>query len=157
VGLRHGGGLFVSGLTLCENAAMGAVQVQHYLGRARDFFNGMRLLRDDLPKYMSSSALLGIHSAISYSDALRTGMGCADVSSDDHRSAATDLRSRLSSRKFEKMQGAARLGRLLSKKNLIAYTSETRKASEIEEILKQAERFAAWAEETGRQLQIEGW
>jgi hypothetical protein len=133
------------------------VQVQDYLSRARDFFNGMRLLRDDLPVFMSSAALLGIHSAISYSDALRTGMGCVDVSSDDHRSAESDLRSRLSSRKIEKTQAAARLGSLLSKKSLIAYASDARKVGEIEQILKQAERFASWAEETGRRLRIEGW
>lgn len=136
---------------------MGDVQVQHYLERARDFFNGMRLLRDGLPEYMSSSALLGIHSAISYSDALRTGMGCTDVSSDDHLSAASDLKSRLLSRRSEKAGGAERLSRILSKKNLIAYAPEARKAGEIEEVLKQAERFASWAEETGRHLQIEGW
>lgn len=136
---------------------MGAVQVQQYLSRARDFFNGMRLLRDDLSEYKSSSALLGIHSAISYSDALRIGMGCADVSSDDHRSATSDLRIRLASRRFDKMQGTTRLERLISRKNGIAYASEALRENEIEELVKQAERFASWAEEAGRRLQIEGW
>jgi hypothetical protein len=136
---------------------MVGVQVQHFLDRARDFFNGMRLLRDDLAEFKSSSALLGIHCAISYSDALRTGMGCADVSSDDHQNAVNDLKLRLASRKFEKMQGAIRLERLLSKKNRIAYASGVPRENEIEDIVKQAERFAFWAEETGRRLQIEGW
>jgi len=117
----------------------------------------MRLLRDDLAEFKSSSALLGIHCAISYSDALRTGMGCADVSSDDHQNAVNDLKLRLASRKFEKMQGAIRLERLLSKKNRIAYASGVPRENEIEDIVKQAERFAFWAEETGRRLQIEGW
>ncbi len=136
---------------------MGAVQVQHYLGRARDFFNGMRLLREDLSEYKASSALLGVHSAISYSDALRVGMGCADVSSDDHRNSTSDLRVRLASRKFEKMQGTTRLERLISRKNGVAYACEALRENEIEELVKQAERFASWAEEAGRQLQIEGW
>lgn len=134
-----------------------AMQVQHFLGRARDFLKGMDLLKDDLAEYRSSTALLGIHCAISYSDALRTGMGCTDVSSDNHSSAASDLKSRLASRKFEKMQGAVRFERLLSKKSRIAYASEAAREDEVEDIVKQAERFAFWAEETGRKLKIEGW
>ncbi len=136
---------------------MQVIQVQHYLNRARDFLKGMDLLRDDLTEYKSSCALLGIHCAISYSDALRTGMGCADLTSDDHKTAASDLTTRLMSRKFQKVQGAARLERLLARKNGIAYAAEQARENEVEEIVKQAERFAFWAEETGRQLQIEGW
>jgi hypothetical protein len=133
------------------------VSVQHYLSRARDFLKGMDLLKDDLSEFKSSSALLGIHCAISYSDALRTGMGATDVSSDDHRSAAGDLKSRLEYRKFEKMQGALRLEKLLAKKPRIAYAPEAPRENEIEDIVKHAARFAFWAEETGRQLQIQGW
>ena len=142
---------------MCENAAMIAVQVQHYQSRARDFLKGMDLLKTDLMEFRLSSALLGIHCAISYSDALRTGMGCTDVSSSDHRYAASDLKSRLTSRSFEKLQGVVRLEKLLSKKDRIAYASEAPRENEIEEIVKQTERFAFWAEETGRKLQIEGW
>jgi len=134
-----------------------AVQVQQYQSRARDFLKGMELLKTDLMAFKLSSALLGIHCAISCSDALRTGMGCTDVSSSDHRNAARDLKSRLISRRVEKLQGVARLERLLSKKDRIAYASEAPKENEIEDIVKQAERFAFWAEETGKRLQIEGW
>ncbi|MGB6827096.1 MAG: hypothetical protein WBE41_03560, partial [Terracidiphilus sp.] len=110
-----------------------------------------------LSEYMSSTALLGIHCAISYSDALRTGLGCADVSADDHQSAAHDLRARLSSRRFEKTQGVDRLGKLLSKKSRIAYASDAVKEEEVVDIVKRAKRFAEWAEETGKKLKIEGW
>ncbi len=136
---------------------MAAVQVQHFLGRARDFLKGMDLLQDDLTEFQFSPALLGIHCAISYCDALRTGMGCADVSLDDHRGAANDLKQRLVDRRFVKMQGADRLGKLLSKKSRIAYASEMARETEIKDIVKQAERFAFWAEETGKALKIEGW
>jgi len=134
-----------------------AVEVQHFLGRARDFLKGMELLKDDLTEFRSSSGLLGIHCAISYSDALRTGMGCADVSSEDHRSAAADLKSRLASRRFEKRQGANHLERLLTKKNRVAYASEAVKEDEIVDIVKRARRFAQWAEEAGKEMKIEGW
>lgn len=55
------------------------------------------------------------------------------------------------------MQGTTRLERLISRKNGIAYASEALRENEIEELVKQAERFASWAEEAGRRLQIEGW
>ena len=136
---------------------MPAIEVQHFLGRARDLLKGMDILRDDLAEYRYSSALLGIHCAISYSDALRYGLGSVKLSSDDHKSAAEDLRSRLASRKFEQLQGADRLEKLLSRKSRVAYSSEATREEEAEEIVKQAQRFARWTEETGRQLRIEGW
>jgi hypothetical protein len=60
---------------------MAAMQVQHFLGRARDFLKGMDLLQDDLAEFRFSPALLGIHGAISYCDALRIGLGSVRVSS----------------------------------------------------------------------------
>ena len=142
----------------CENGLMVAVQVQTYLGRARDFLEGFNLLKDDLDEFRFSSALLGIHCAISYSDALRTGMGCENVSSDDHRSAADDLKRRLNEdRSVENLRGVEHLKNLLSKKSRIEYASETVRREEIEIIVKQAVRFAFWAEETGGALKIEGW
>jgi hypothetical protein len=134
-----------------------AIEVQHFLGRARDLLKGMDLLKDDLEEFKYSSALLGIHSAISYSDALRIGLGNAKLSSDDHGSAAGDLRSLLAGRKFERLQGIDRLERLLSKKSRIAYASDTASQNEIKDIVVQAQRFASWAEDTGKTLGIEGW
>jgi hypothetical protein len=134
-----------------------AIEVQHILGRARDFLKGMDLLKDDLAGFRFSSTLLGIHGAISYCDALRVGLGSASVSSDDHGTAAKDLRSLLASRKFEESRGADRLEKLLSKKSRIAYAREAAGEVEIKQIVQNAERFAAWAESTGKALRIEGW
>jgi hypothetical protein len=92
-----------------------------------------------------------------YCDALRAGLGSAKVSSDDHRKAAKELRSRLSARKFANPQGVDRLEKLLSKKSKIAYSGESASEAEIENIVLQARRFAVWAEESGRKLKIEGW
>jgi hypothetical protein len=161
MGLRCGGGLFVSrgyqASGLFESDLMSSVDVQHYLGRARDFLEGMEILKNDPPEYRYSSALLGIHSAMSYGDALRVGLGSRKVSSQDHRGAAKDLRSLLDAKGFEKPQGVDRLRYLLAKKSRTAYGSETPGNTEIQEIVLQAERFAAWAEESGRKLKIEGW
>jgi hypothetical protein len=117
----------------------------------------MNLLREDLENFRFSSALLGIHCAISYCDALRIGLGRARISSDDHGSAATDLRSLLASRKFEQPQGTERLSKLLSKKSRIAYSPDAASEDEIKLIHQHTERFAAWAETTGKELNIEGW
>ena len=136
---------------------MAAVEVQNFLARAGDFLKGMERLRDDLAQYRSSSALLGIHGAISYSDALRTGMGSNGVSSDDHRSAARELNRMLTDRNFDKPQGADRLAKLLGKKRGIEYSAHALKENTAGDIVDQAQRFAAWAEEIGRKLKIEGW
>jgi hypothetical protein len=136
---------------------MSAIEVQHFLSRARDFFEGAKFLQDDLALYRYSSALLGIHGALSYADALRVGMGSTNLSSDNHQSAVGDLKSLLASRKFEKTQGVVRLGKLLSMKSRIAYTPEATTEKDIKDILVHAERFAAWAEDAGKKLQIEGW
>lgn len=136
---------------------MAALQVQHYLSRARDFLEGMNLLKDDLTEFRFSSALLGIHCALSYCDALRIGLGSTKVSSDDHLSAARDLKTLLASRRFEKLQGADRLEKLLSKKSRIAYSQDTASEAEIKLIHQNTERFAAWAEATGKAMRIEGW
>jgi hypothetical protein len=67
------------------------------------------------------------------------------------------LKSLLAARKFEKLQGADRLGKLLSKKSRIAYAPDATREDEIQQIVQDAERFAAWAEATGKALKIEGW
>jgi hypothetical protein len=136
---------------------MPAIEVQHFLGRARDFLDGMKLLSDDLTEYRYSSALLAIHSAISYCDALRSGLGGVKLSLDNHLSAVGELRTLLADRKYDKPQGADRLERLLSKKSKIAYAADEATKNEIDDIVLQAERFALWAEEVGEKLKIEGW
>jgi hypothetical protein len=136
---------------------MAAVQVQLFLDRARDFFNGMDLLKDDLDEYRFSPALLGIHCAISYCDALRIGLGSTNVSSDDHGSAAEDLKRHLDDRKVENLRGVEHLRKLLSKKSRIAYAPDAVRKFDFEQIVTHTERFVVWAEETGRKLKIEGW
>jgi hypothetical protein len=134
-----------------------AVEVQHHLGRAREFLEGMRTLRDEDEDYGYSTALLGIHAAISYCDALRKGMGQMDLTAEDHLRALDDLKRLLRTRKFASMQGADRLGKLTAKKSKVAYRAVTLRVEEVDEILKDSERFAIWAEDAGRILKIEGW
>jgi hypothetical protein len=131
--------------------------VQHYRDRAKDFLGGMDLLQHDLDAYRYSSALLGIHGAISYADALRAGLGSKKLSSDDHGRAGNELKLLLDSREFEQQQGVKHLRLLLSRKTRISYAAETVRKNEVEDTVKRAMRFADWAEETGKALKIEGW
>jgi hypothetical protein len=133
-----------------------AVEVQHYLNRARDFLSGVDLLRKDLDQYKYSVALLGIHAAISYCDAMRVGLGSRRLSSDDHRAAADDLRLHLGSHIPDARSGTDRLRKILGYKSKIAY-GPFESGLDFGTIVKDALRFAAWAENTGRALRIEGW
>jgi hypothetical protein len=134
-----------------------AGRFEHYRDRARDFLDGMKFLREDLEAFGHSSALLGIHGAISYADALRIGMGSKKVSSDDHSRATSELKSLLDSRRIDQQQGVKHLRLLLASKSRISYAAEMVRKNEVEDIVKRAMRFADWAEETGRALKIEGW
>jgi hypothetical protein len=135
---------------------MPAAQVEHYLQRAADFFYGMRLMRGD-ETYRNSSALLAIHSAVSYSDALRVGLGEQKLSADDHSKAVDALKNVLPSKQASDQAGFGHLRFLLSQKSRVAYGSQTLTAKELEMLLTKAERFVGWANTVGRQLKIEGW
>ncbi len=133
-----------------------SVQVQHYLSRARDFLQGVDLLKEDLDEYKYSSALLGIHAAISYCDAMRVGLGSERLSSEDHLSAVADLKSHLGARKLNASKGTDRLQRLLGVKSKIAYGPYA-SGLDFGRVVQDAIRFAAWAELAGKTLRIEGW
>jgi hypothetical protein len=135
---------------------MVAVEVQHFLGRARDFLQGADLMKEDLDQYRYSAALLGIHAAISYSDAMRIGLGSKKLSSDDHRQAAEDLKSLLGARKHDSGHGIDRFRRLLGYKSRIAY-AQSASGMDFGKIVEDALRFAVWAEKAGETLRIEGW
>ena len=134
---------------------MGAVEVRLYLDRAQDFLQGMQLLRED-KAYRTSSALLGIHSAVAYSDALRAGLGDESMAAEDHQIATKALRRLLSDR-TENDSGLRHLESLLSKKHAVAYGNRRLTGNDFELIFTQAERFAKWVNGMGSQLKVEGW
>ncbi|MGA2887850.1 MAG: hypothetical protein ABSE51_07345 [Terracidiphilus sp.] len=136
---------------------MASVEVQHYRNRAKDFLDGMKFLQEDLDAFGYSSALLGIHGAISYADALRAGMGSKKLSAGDHSRAADDLKSLLDSNRFDRQQGVKHFRMLLTLKSKISYAAQTVRKNEFEDVVKRAMRFADWAEGTGKALKIEGW
>jgi hypothetical protein len=135
---------------------MSAMEVQHYLSRAQDFMEGMLLLRED-EQFQSSSALLGIHAAVSYTDALRIGLGDESLVSEDHRTAAAALRKLILNKRESNVDGVTRFEKLVAKKSLIAYGNKRLDRNDFESVYTNAERFAKWANDMGSQLKIEGW
>jgi len=107
--------------------------------------------------YSNSSALLAIHCAISYSDALRIGLGDDRVSADDHQNAGDALQRLLLAKRLQNQTGLKHLQYLLSRKNLVAYGSERLNSNEIEALINKANRFQRWAHQVARQFKIEGW
>lgn len=143
-------------MKLWNNVLMSAVTVQHYIRRATDFLEGMKLTRADEP-YWNSSALLAIHSAVSYSDALRAGLGDKKLSADSHEKAADSLQKVLSAKISSDQAGLKHFRYLLSKKHLVTYGDQRLEHTDYEALFTKAERFAQWADRLGNQLNIEGW
>ena len=135
---------------------MSALTVEHYLQRARDFFLGMHLMRDADP-YRNSVALLAIHSAVSFSDALRIGLGDERLANDNHDQAADSLRRLLQARRAELGSGLSHLQYLLGRKSGISYGNERLIDNELRKLILGAERFSAWANDIGKRLELEGW
>ena len=139
-----------------DNFQMQTVQLQHYIRRSTDFLEGMKLTRTDEP-YWNSSALLAIHSAVSYSDALRIGLGDQRLSADDHNQAADALQKLLPSNRLSNQTGLGHFRYLLSKKHLVTYGDRRLERTDYEALFTKAERFAQWVDSVGIQLRIEGW
>jgi len=114
--------------------------VQLYLNRAEDMFDAMILLYGD-QAFRNSSALLAIHSAISYSDALRAGLGDEKLAADGHDKAADTLQA-LVARYPQHGSGVSHLRFLLSRKNVVAYSAKRMEHSDYEALFTRAGRFA---------------
>ena len=135
---------------------MRSVRVRHYLQRATDFFDCMQLTRDD-ESFRNSSALLAIHSAVSFCDALRAGLGDRELSSDNHNQAADALSKQIPSGVRLDPSGLDHLRYLISRKTAMAYGERRVEEKTFGLVVLRSERFAAWANDTGKRLGIEGW
>ncbi len=103
-----------------------------------------------------SSALLAIHCAVSYSDALRSSLGDSRLSSDDHSKAADALEKLLPPKLSDRL-GLTHLRKLLARKSRVAYSDQRLSHTEMEDLILAAERFEIWTLKLARQLDLEGW
>jgi predicted enzyme involved in methoxymalonyl-ACP biosynthesis len=88
---------------------------------------------------------------------LRIALGGESLSAEDHSTAATDLRLRLTAKKYEKLGGIGRLRELLNRKGQVAYSDARLNENQVKLILVDAERFEVWANTAAKELKIEGW
>jgi hypothetical protein len=116
-----------------------------YHRRGAQFASAMKLCQDDLPSYASAAALLAVHSAISYSDALLIGLGNARPRGENHQEAITALKRACTVARIDH-QGIAHLQRLLSVKTDISYGEKQADDERITALCIAAERFQVWAE-----------
>ena len=118
-----------------------------YHRRAQQLAGAMRLCQDDLPAYGSAAALLAVHSAISFNDALLTGLGHARPKGENHRTAVTALKRACTGAKIDS-QGIIHLQKLLSAKTDISYGEKQVEDERTTALCIAAERFQAWVERT---------
>jgi hypothetical protein len=122
-----------------------------YVERAADFSAARRKLADD-QRCASSEALLAVHSAISWNDALLAKMSGKAYKSQDHAKAVVATEQECAKRRLE-TDGLRHLRKLVAKKSDVAY-GDRRISSEVaSELSLSAERFEAWAIKSLEKLQ----
>jgi hypothetical protein len=124
---------------------MAEISVELYHGRALQLANAMKLCRDDLPSYAWAAALLAIHSAISYCDAVLIKLDGRRSHSQDHGQAVAAVIKACKKRKIQ-AEGIRHLDKLVGAKTNISYGDEQVGRETVEVLCLAAERFQAWAE-----------
>jgi hypothetical protein len=141
-----------------KNALMQVVRMRVYLAKARDFLDGMKLSSELAEsECRASSALLAVHSAISYGDALWVGLGQKETAAQGHKSRAPRLKKLLNERSYPRQQGLMHLERLLGYKTNVAYSDTSVTEKQVKVMIDHALRFSTWANTVGSELKIEGW
>jgi hypothetical protein len=105
----------------------------------------MKLCQDDLSAYASAAALLAIHSAISYSDAVLIDLSGVRPRSDNHLDAVQKLKRACRSAQLDQ-HGISHFQRLLGAKTEISYGDKSVGHEKTMALCIAAERFQAWAE-----------
>jgi hypothetical protein len=95
-------------------------------------------------QHASALAILSVHAAIAYADAIAIHVGGRKSTSSDHAGAARLLRSLLGPRLPAAMQTA--VARLLSEKDRFEYQGYIATMREATSLFSRAEQIAAWAE-----------
>lgn len=115
-----------------------------YYKRADEFFEAMS---DEIVfERYNASALLGIHASIALTDSLTIYERRRRAGDEQHTDAVKLLKDICNTKGISE-DGPNRLGKILSKKNLVAYGSRFRvmDTSELQSIRLNVERFFTWA------------
>lgn len=113
--------------------------------RAMQMADAMKLCQEDLPSYGSAAALLAVHSAISYSDAVAIGLGGSQPRGENHREAIASLRKICTAARVDH-RGISHFQALISAKTDISYGKHSIDNERVRAFCVAAERFQVWAE-----------
>jgi hypothetical protein len=116
-----------------------------FITAAIQLAEGMKLCQEDLPAYGSAAALLAVHSAIPYSDAVLIGLGDIRPQGDDHRQAVNSLRKACGRARLDR-RGITHFERLVGAKTDISYGDRSIDNERVRAFCIAAERFQVWAE-----------
>lgn len=123
-----------------------ATQAEGYaeVGR-RLLLAGRAIEQQGDPQHASALAILAVHCAIAYTDALCIRLGGRKSTAADHTAAARLLKGVLGTRLPVMMERT--LTRTLAEKERFGYQGYVAKLSEARALFARLERYAAWAEE----------
>ncbi len=124
---------------------MGEISVRVYQDRGSQLAKAMRLCRYNRPAYPSAAALLAVHSAIAYNDAVQIKLTGDRSRTQDHGQAMVAIKKACGTAKIEP-HGVAQLGKLLSMKTDISYGDKEVDNQLADALCVAADRFEAWAE-----------
>jgi hypothetical protein len=96
------------------------------------------------PRHASALAILSIHAAIAYTDAVCIHLGGRKSTSADHEAAARLLASLMGNRVSAQVERTLR--RLLGEKDRLEYQGYVATLREADGLFARAERYATWAE-----------
>jgi hypothetical protein len=96
-------------------------------------------------RFGNAIAILAIHAAIAYADALSIAYGEVKSGAGDHRAAADVLRDALGPSADSRMVG--RFGAILASKDRVSYTGTHYTVDDATRLLAEARAFCGWAEE----------
>jgi hypothetical protein len=122
-----------------------AAKTQQYVEKAGHFFDGMKLLFEDLDSYRTGIGLLAIHSAISLNDAISVGLTGKRGKHQNHAQSVHELTELCTSNKVLNTEGVNHLAWLVARKNKVAYEHRRLDDKSVKLAVEKAERFSAWA------------
>lgn len=127
---------------MCRGMSQLSLSVYH--GRALQLANAMELCHDGMDAYASAVALLAVHSAISFGDAVLISL--TGRRARVHRQAVTAITAACKKARIQ-ADGIKHLSSLVSAKTDVSYGDKDVDKEKAEILYVAAERFQAWAEQ----------
>jgi hypothetical protein len=124
---------------------MADVSFAVFYRRATQLADAMKRCQDDLPAYGSAAALLAVHSAISYSDAVLIGLNGSRPRGENHQQAVNALKRACTNANID-TQGVGHFQRLIGAKTDVSYGDRQIDNERTAALCIAAERFQVWAE-----------